>query len=346
MTAIILTCLLACLGSSPAHAFYMHENNALYTEARGLITAAGSTLDGQRVDTVSARLMLDADMPAWHFEYHQIWQQSLHAIQQYRTEADRLNITYSNETTQIKLGRQAISLTTTFFFSPNDFFAPFTIQSLNRDYKPGVDALSVEQQTGELSMLSLIAVNNHEEALPTSSILQFDSVWKNISWRLLAAEIYIPGRAMAAERQQITGGHIQFDMESGLTFRGEGHLGQTGDQSYHEWVAGLEYPIHTDILLRGEYFYHGAHRPLPYLPYTGQRYLALGAFYQLTPLLFGQFTVTRQQSDASMLASIYLNYSLSNESTANLSVVMPSGTAGSEFRLYPKLLSLDYQLYF
>ena len=72
------------------------------------------------------------------------------------TAIDRLNIHWIKDRVDIIAGRQPINLATTFYFTPNDFFAPFAAQTFYRVYKPGVDALRTEVRLGELSQLSLI----------------------------------------------------------------------------------------------------------------------------------------------------------------------------------------------
>src|SRR4030042_4416807 len=74
------------------------------------------------------------------------------------TAIDRFNVRWSKDRLDLLMGRQAINLATTFYFSPNDFFAPFAAQAFYRVYKPGVDALRAEVRLGDLSQLSLISV--------------------------------------------------------------------------------------------------------------------------------------------------------------------------------------------
>ncbi len=71
---------------------------------------------------------------------------------------DRAALRWANEDVDITFGRQSINLATTFYFTPNDFFAPFSAHSFYRIYKPGVDSLRAEIGLAELSQLSLISV--------------------------------------------------------------------------------------------------------------------------------------------------------------------------------------------
>ena len=71
---------------------------------------------------------------------------------------DRLNARITYNRLDFILGRQPINLATTYYFTPNDFFAPFAAQSFYRLYKPGVDAARAEVRLGDLSQLSLVSV--------------------------------------------------------------------------------------------------------------------------------------------------------------------------------------------
>jgi len=81
-------------------------------------------------------------------------------VDQDKTEAlmaiDRLNARLSSGRVDFTIGRQAINLATTYLFSPNDFFAPFTAQTFYRVYKSGVDSARMEVRLGELSQLTLV----------------------------------------------------------------------------------------------------------------------------------------------------------------------------------------------
>jgi len=59
-------------------------------------------------------------------------------------EVDRLNARFSMDRYDLTVGRQAINLATAFYFTPNDFFAPFNASTFYRLYKPGVDAVRLE----------------------------------------------------------------------------------------------------------------------------------------------------------------------------------------------------------
>ena len=61
------------------------------------------------------------------------------------------------------LGRQPVNLATTYYFSANDFFAPFSEGAFFRQYRPGVDAIRLDYGPGPLRQFSLISVLSYEE---------------------------------------------------------------------------------------------------------------------------------------------------------------------------------------
>jgi len=86
-----------------------------------------------------------------------------------RVAFDRLNVRANWDRFDMTVGRQAINLATTFYFSPNDFFAPFSAQNFFRVYKPGVDAVRAEIRAGDLSQISLIHVLGYAPDITTDT---------------------------------------------------------------------------------------------------------------------------------------------------------------------------------
>ena len=116
--------------------------------------------------TVARQFQRDVDRSGFLY-----WQQ--HDSQ--NTEAamvfDTAYVKYGNLTNELTIGRQPISTAVTFFFTPNDFFAPFSPNTFFRVYKPGVDSLRYERKLKALSQLSVIGVLGYE------TDYQSDSGW-------------------------------------------------------------------------------------------------------------------------------------------------------------------------
>jgi len=287
------------------------------------------------------------------------------------TAIDRLSIRWSKDRLDLILGRQPINLATTFYFSPNDFFAPFAAQAFYRVYKPGVDALRAEVRLGELSQLFLISVlgygrdpdtdtgwSDTPAGRRTSYIGRVSTVFKNFEWALLGGTV---------RDCDVIGGSLQGDLFQWLGIRAEGHIGYPDDPthgSYTEVTIGLEHHWENSLDTRLEYFYHGNglgsnydYSIMPAVsrgesPYLGRNYTALGVGYEFTPLLNGQMSLIANLEDNSGLCSFNAVYSLSNEAELSLNLGVPFGKRPevtrikSEFGLYPYSINMEVRYYF
>ncbi|NWF35813.1 hypothetical protein F3F93_03500 [Mariprofundus sp. KV] len=281
---------------------------------------------------------------------------------------DRLNLQYASNRVNIKAGRQPVNLATTFYFTPNDFFAPFAAQTFFRSYKPGVDALRADVQLSELSQLSLISVlgyrldsggdngwSNRVDAARNSYLARISSLFGDFELALLAGSV---------KKDRVVGGDLQGELFEWLGVRAEGHVNfpdQAGFKRRVEFALGLEHRWENTLSLRAEQFYHGggASSSATYAAvlatqggYLARNYSALGAGYEFTPLLSGDLTLIYNWMDHSGLAAVYLLYSLSDESELAFSGAVARGArpAGvrinSEFGLYPNSVSAEIRSYF
>jgi len=287
------------------------------------------------------------------------------------TAIDRLNLRWSKDRFDIILGRQPVNLATTFYFSPNDFFAPFAAQTFYRVYKPGVDALRAEVRLGDLSQLSLISVLGYSpdqgsatgwshtpDSRRTSYIGRISTDLHNFEWALLAGNL---------AEADIIGGSFQGEVFKWLGIRAEGHMAYPdapGRDSYGEVSVGIEHHWENSLDVRLEYFYHGsglasasdyasaASLTSGQGSYLGRHYSALGIGYEFTPLLTGQMALIGNLTDNSILSSFNAVYSLSNESEISLAIAAPYGrkpdglNIRSEFGLYPYSLNIEWRWYF
>ncbi len=287
------------------------------------------------------------------------------------TAIDRLNVRWSRDRLDLILGRQPVNLATTFYFTPNDFFAPFAAQTFYRIYKPGVDAARAEVRLGNFSQLSLISVLGYKsddssdtgwsgspDRGRTSFLLRIS---RNISDFELA---FIAGALADAD---VIGGSLQGELFQWLGVRAEGHAARPesrGQETRVELAMGIEHHWENSLDLRLEYFYHGggSNSAAGYMSlltggryyglYLGRNYSALGIGYEFTPLLTGQMALIGCLTDNSLLASFNAVYSLSNESELSFSLAAPSGrepeglNIRSEFGAYPYTFNMEWRCYF
>jgi len=401
---VILLPLLLLLFAQPAQAFVSWQGEELSVELRGLVTGSGITLmnpdnalfyNHKNISgvAVSGRLMLDASYKLFSFEVHA--EQDYAALKlrtagarfatlqgversdyldwsfdskQSHLIVDRLNMQLSTDHLNLKAGRQPLSLAATFYFTPNDFFAPFAAQTFFRAYKPGVDALRADIQLAELSQLTLIAVlgyqtnpvgdngwSNRAESGRHAYLTRLSTVYADFEFALLAGSV---------KKDLVLGGDFQGELFEWLGVRGEGHLlwpDSPLQKSRVEVALGLEHRWENSLTIRTEQFYHGA--GVTYVDaynlavpqsgfYLARHYTAVGASYEFTPLLTGDATTIYNWVDQSALVALYALYSLTDESEIAFSVTASAGkkpqlaVIQSEFGLYGDSASVEYRSYF
>lgn len=68
---------------------------------------------------------------------------------------DRFNYQYSNEYGDLTIGRQVLSFGSSRFINPTDIFIPFAIQTLNQEYRVGIDAIRYKADVGDFAVVDL-----------------------------------------------------------------------------------------------------------------------------------------------------------------------------------------------
>jgi len=286
-----------------------------------------------------------------------------------RLALDRLNIRAAFDRLDLIVGRQPINLATTFYFTPNDFFAPFSAQAFYRVYKPGVDALRAEIRTGPLSQLSLMRVLGYQRDQAgetdwrespnsgrTAHLGRFSNVFHDMEWAFIAGRV---------REEDVIGGALQGELFDWLGLRIEGHSAdpkENGASRHTELSVGLEHRWENTLNARFEFFHHGkgAKRVSDYQAaflantdaYLARRYAALGVAYEFTPLFTGDVLLIMNLIDRSRLTSLNGVYSLSDEAELVLNMGVPAGKTPngskieSEFGLAPYVFTVEGRLYF
>lgn len=284
---------------------------------------------------------------------------------------DRLNARWSYDRLDLIVGRQPINLATTFYFAPNDFFAPFAAQAFYRVYKPGVDAMRGEVRLGTLSQLSLIGVlgynrdpdsdtgwSDDPEGDRASYVGRVSTVFHGFEWALLGGVV---------REANVIGGSLQGELFQWLGVRAEGHVSDPDDShqgSVSELSVGVEHRWENSLNLRLEQFYHGSgagsvsgYGVTPAAlqggsAYLARAYTALGVGYEFTPLLNGEMVAIANLIDHSSLLSFSAIYSLSDEAELAVNLGVPIGKKPegaeikSEFGLYPYSVHIEVRGYF
>lgn len=289
---------------------------------------------------------------------------------------DRLNVKVRRGRLSLSAGRFPINHSVTQLFTPNDFFAPFSATTINRIYKPGVDALRLGVSLGELATLEVAGVLGNDPGgapcwgrsalLARASFVRWRFEWAALGGRL-------------AERW-VVGGSLQGNIGP-IGLRAEGHAGfpdrdgdgrLDGDRPVHGRVAGglgKEFALHN-IAIGAEYLYQsdGAGGAAAYLtqlgrrypddqPYLGQHYVGARVGGEIIPVLKANVVALVNAADGSGLALASLAYDISDEATFIAGLIAPWGARpvisagalsalGSEYGLTPLSAFVEMRFYF
>ncbi|MEN8135567.1 MAG: hypothetical protein ABFS18_08545 [Thermodesulfobacteriota bacterium] len=292
------------------------------------------------------------------------WEQ--HDSRRSRSEllVDDLYLQYQTTRLDFAVGRQPVNLATTFYFVPNDFFAPFAPQTFFRTYKPGVDGLRADFRLAELSQLTMLGVLAYDrdgsaangwsrkpDCSETSLLIRASREMVGFEWVVLVGTV---------DDNTISGGSLQGELFNLIGLRAEGHYSApetAGGHSHFKLAVGLEKLYANNFSWRLEYFQNstgglGNVSGLPIATDQNRDYGALGLGYELTPLLNGSLLTLIGFDDDSGVLSANLLYSLSDESEMSVICSVPFGdrpgpsSAGSEFGSQPRMVLLEYRHYF
>lgn len=286
--------------------------------------------------------------------------QSTHEDFSSHVSIDRANITLRLSRCDLTLGRQAISLGTTYFWNPNDLLTAFSPYEFDRDYKPGIDGVNAEIALGEFSGINFLygAGDNHrleESALLIrvfSNILDFDLA-------IMAGRFREDG---------FGGADFSGEVGPGIGIRGEiSYFATESDGDFMQAVVGSEYRFQNSLYLSGEYFFNGfgTTHTSGYLSKLlsnrimdgdifniSRHYLGILGSYELTPLLIVSLATIINLVDHSVLIDPLLIYSLGDNMELVAGMVIGEGKKPREFKLksefgsYPDFTFMEFKYYF
>ncbi len=299
---------------------------------------------------------------------------------------DRLKVHFGYDPVSLTVGRFPINHSVTYIFTPNDFFAPFSSTSINKMYKPGVDALSLSIAPGMLSTIELVGVMGYgSDDVPawgrSALLLRASTVLWNFEWALMGGKL--------AERW-ITGASIQGEAGP-FGLRAEGHAGfpdregtgslddvdgdeETTDDIHGRLAAGFDVMFdwhNASIGAEYAFFSDGAGSPSSYLEramrffpddqfYLAGHYAGVSLGGDIVPILRANAVVLFNAIDYSGMGMVSLIYNIADEADFVGGVMIPWGnqsvtvsappeagvTLGSEFGIMPLTVFLETRFYF
>ena len=284
-------------------------------------------------------------------------------------DIDQLSVKYHTAQSNLTAGRQPVSLANNFLFTPNDVFYPFSATAVDREFRPGVDALRFDYDITDLSTITAIGVAGYDGNNPSweksAVILRGSMNVKSIDVSVIAGK---------TDTRRLVGMTLNTEAYS-LGMRLEGNYSHPTEGDAHadffQISAGIDKRWENSLHVIFEYFYHGNGKSNPddYMeraignpdimdPYLGMNYAGILVQGEPSPLFTLQGTLLANLDDGSILFGPGVIYSLSDEAELILGGSIPYGETSSfdaynlaldvksEFGLYPRSVYLLGRVYF
>jgi hypothetical protein len=298
---------------------------------------------------------------------------------------DRLNFKLTLEDADITIGRQPVTFGEAWFWNPLDIFLPFNAQTIDRDYKSGVDAIRIDIPAGQSSGFNVVAAAGYKHEIPflkTSDDGEMKCDWYGSA---LMANYFtnVNGWDCSIQGGKVYGGYQLgggFVGEAGpYQLRGEAALFNAENSTFIPSLNVDTYEDHFDLALGiGRYYTNNLNIDFEYL-YNGagesdnpqlslmrmqsgrSRHLSknlagLRIEYQLHPLRTGQIMCIYSIDDASFSIQPVLNCSVSDNSDLILGATLNFGKSPvylvegpvvrSEFGSYPGIIYAEIRHFF
>lgn len=288
-------------------------------------------------------------------------------------EIDRAVYKQRFKKTTFAIGRQPIDWGSGKFWQPLNVFGAFSPTDLDTDYKPGIDAATLDWFPTDFSSLTAVytfspndnnVVNNH-----TSSALHYRTqIGEQSEYALLGASV-IGNHVLGASFESAWGG-MGWRIEAA-------HYNTNENQNFVFWIAGVDYQFSDGTYLMAEWYNNsrGANDTTSLINtniYTdsliqyglqqqlSQNILGISISKDLTPLLSSSYTLLASPLNdidggltTSLLHQVNLRYSVSNESDLLFSFQLANGRGlndfarpQSEFGHLPSSITVRLRFYF
>lgn len=249
--------------------------------------------------------------------------------------------------TDVRVGRQRIAWGTGRFWSPLDLLNPISPIQLEREERPGVDALLVERKLGELSRVSAVFAPQHKRG-DSSTALYWHGNTAGVDVSVVAGK-FTGNKLIGADVATQVG-------QAGLRGEATYTIPRTG-KNYRRLLLGVDYAFANTLTLGAEFYHNGAGAStesaydFPALLNgrilsLGRRYAGLFASYEITPLMKTQHYIVGNIQDGSRYYSPSLTYSVRTNLDWTTGAQLFSGNAQREFGRMKNLYYTQLQWYF
>lgn len=231
---------------------------------------------------------------------------------------DRLNARFNLESGDLTVGRQVISLGSARMINPTDVFLPFTVTTLNQEYRTGIDMIRFQKPMGDLSEFDMGVVLGDDAKTENSAVfIKGQSNWEGSD---------VSVTAIRFAEQNLLGTGIESSIgDMGVWFETAWVF---GDDNYNRTSLGVDYSFSTNVFGQMEYHYNGAGAADPesyigleeHVAYQkggvfllGENYLMPSLSWTATPILTLAISSLINLDDASAFVNASGSYSLGDE---------------------------------
>ena len=275
---------------------------------------------------------------------------------------DRLNIQFQFDDSDLTIGRQSLDLGSARMIKPTDIFLPFNLQTLNTEYRIGVDAFRYQKHLSELSEIDVGVIFGREGKSKNSA------AYLRIQTNFRGADLKVSMIEYA--RQTLYSFGIETAIkESGFWFE---LADVKGDEHYTLVSLGFDRALSETLFAQIEYHHNGAGTddPVAYtqkvneIAYTkggvtlfGNDYLFPSISAQISPLFNISVGAVFNLTDKSAFVSVLGEWSATENFYIDLGwyhfsgrdfLESPSGTLtlGSEYGLNSDMVFTTLKYYF
>lgn len=297
---------------------------------------------------------------------------------------DRFNYQYSNQYGDLTIGRQVVSFGSSRFINPTDIFIPFAIQTLNQEYRVGIDAIRYKADIGDFAVLDAGVVIGEDGKKENSAafIRGKNSIQGNDieAIAIMLDEAWLLGfgleRAIGDFGFWFETAYMnwQQDAKEQNNAIQDNRIAAYTD-NYWRTSVGSDYALNEDIIVMIEYHYNGAGsdnednytelaKQAPYqkagVYLYGEHYLIPAVTWLVSPLASVSASAFYNVSDGSVFLSLTNETSWSDNLYSDFGVYLSHGKPmvyqtidqeinyrlGSEFGAYPLTLYGSLRYYF
>lgn len=281
----------------------------------------------------------------------------------WRHELDRLSVRVAFPSADIVIGRQAISWGVGRLWTPSDLFVAFSPVEIDREFKAGVDAVSMKWPLGSFSQLEAVYAVFDDDFRSHSAGVRVQTTVGDFDLGMMAGKFF---------HDFVTGPFFDGEVK-GVGVRGEftlthntGHVNRE-QRTFIRGVSSVDYRFANGLYAFLEYYFNGVGEedPEDYPRLFGSERLSRGEIfnfgrhylgtileYEPHPLVKANLLGLWNFLDQSFLMGPFLIVSLSDEADLRTGAYFPVGTGlvgprvKSEFGLYPQVYYLELRLYF